>query len=137
MIKRLLVLLCLGMSTLGYAQQDPFFSHFALNPLQYNAGWIGAEQTGYVTLQHRSQWLGYPQGEAPTTQHLTFAVPFVDQKISGVALNVVNDSQGPFRRFEAKVGVGYNVSVRTGTLSFGLMPGVISQTIDGNLLPVN
>lgn len=137
MIKRLLLFLCLGISSIGYAQQDPFFSHFALNPLQYNAGWIGAEQTGYVTLQHRSQWLGYPQGDAPTTQHLTFALPFVGQKLSGVALNVVNDTQGPFRRFEAKIGLGYNKEMRTGTLSFGIMPGVISQSIDGDLNPVN
>ena len=137
MAKKLLVLLLMCITTLGYAQQDPFFSHFALNPLQYNAGWIGAEQLGYVTLQHRSQWLGYPQGEAPTTQHLTFAIPFIDKKISGAALNVVNDSQGPFRRFEAKIGIGYNHQLRTGTLSFGLMPGVISQSIDGNLIPVN
>lgn len=135
MIKRLLIIAFIFLTSYSYGQQDPFFSHFALNPLQYNAGWIGAEKTGYLTLQHRSQWLGYPQGDAPTTQHLSFAVPFIG-KISGLALNVVNDSQGPFGRFEAKVGVGYNHETRRGTFSFGLMPGIISQSINSELIPV-
>ncbi|MGB3466172.1 MAG: type IX secretion system membrane protein PorP/SprF [Cyclobacteriaceae bacterium] len=134
-MKRFLIFACLLITFTSYAQQDPFFSHFALNPLQYNAGWIGAEKTGYLTLQHRSQWLGYPQGDAPTTQHLSFAVPFIG-KISGFALNIVNDAQGPFGRFEAKIGAGYNVDTRTGTFSIGLMPGIISQSINSDLIPV-
>jgi len=135
-IRKLIVLALLLVSFEGFTQQDPFFSHFALNPLQYNAGWIGAEDTGYLTLQHRSQWLGYPGGGAPTTQHLSFALP-LRGKISGLGLNIVNDSQGPIRRFEAEAGIGYSKELRKGVLSIGIMPGIISQSINENLIAVN
>ncbi len=134
-LRKLLLSVLLFVSFNGYAQQDPFFSHFALNPLQYNAGWIGAETSGYVTLQHRSQWLGYPQGNAPTTQHLSFGLPFTG-KLSGFGLNIVNDSQGPFKRFEAEIGLAYAKKLRKGSFSIGIMPGVISQSINDDLIAV-
>ncbi len=135
MKKILLILLVLFGGTVA-AQQSPFFSHFALNPVQYNPGWLGLEDIAYASLTHRSQWITYPNGSAPTTQNLTMAIP-LKTKISGIGINIVNDNIGPVNNIEAQAGFSYTQDLRAGTIAIGVMPGVYFKELRSDDLIFN
>lgn len=127
----LLFLIVVGFATKAKSQQNPFFSHFALNPTYYNAGYIGVEEYAHVIAMHRSQWLGYPGGNAPTTQLLTLSAP-IQWKLTGAAINIFNDNLGPVSNIEIQAGVGYKKDFSFGTISLGVMPGIYSKTLNGD-----
>ncbi len=118
------------------AQQNPFFSHFALNPTYYNPGYIGVEDYAYAIAMYRNQWVGYPGGAAPSTQMLTFSAP-IKWKLSGLSVNVINDNLGPVSNIQAQFGIGYKTDLRIGTISIGVMPGIYSKTLNGEELIFN
>lgn len=114
------------------AQNNYFFSHYMLNPAYYNPGWIGAEEQAFVAVHHRSQWLGYTSsfdgdGGAPNTQLVSAVVP-VNGFISGLGVNVSNDNLGPINNIQGQLSIAFNKELRRGTLSFGVMPSIFSQT---------
>ena len=116
------------------AQSDPFFSHYMFNPLAYNPGWMGDATTASATFQHRSQWAGYSttfdgDGGAPNSQLLSVIIP-VQGVISSAGALISLDQQGPERTIRVQAGAAYNMNLQKGILSFGLMPSLISRTLD-------
>ena len=69
MKKIVLMVLLIGCTALGMAQQDAMYSHYMFNTLAVNPGYAGSRDALTVTALHRSQWVGFDG--APTTQTLT------------------------------------------------------------------
>ncbi len=137
-MKKLGMILFIIVSLDVYAQSDPLSSHYMFNPSYYNPGWIGDVRTAFASVQHRSQWVGYSSsfdgsGGAPATQFLSFIVP-VDGPITSAGINVIRDVQGPTSNIWVRAGAAYNLEIRQGIISFGLMPGIISRALNFNKL---
>jgi len=133
-MKKIGFVLCVFVSIGVSAQSDPFFSQYMFNPSQYNPGWMGDVQTAFASFQHRSQWVGYNStfdgtGGAPQSQLLSFIVP-VDGPIASAGVNVTLDSQGPSSNIWIRAGGAYNFDLNKGVLSIGVMPGLVSRTLN-------
>lgn len=127
-------LLLLWITSFAYGQTDPFFSHYMFNPTSYNPGWMGDVTTAFGAVQHRSQWAGYTstfdgRGGAPTSQSLTFVVP-VKGAINSLGSVITLDQQGIESTLKIQLGGAYNLTSNAGIFSFGLMPSILSRTLD-------
>lgn len=118
------------------AQNDAFFSHYMFNRSYYNPGALGVEPVSSVTFQIRSQWVGYSSsfdgsGGAPNSQLLSAVVPVKSNFLSGAGLHVLNDNLGPINNLQVQIPISYQMSLSSGTLDIGIMPGLFSQTVSG------
>ena len=139
MLKRYIGIIFLLVSTLGWSQQDPYFSHYMFMGSYYNPGIAGLEGKSRATLVHQSTWLGYQptyeeDGGAPHTQVLTGDHPLSlfgsNATNSGASLVVTNDIIGPMVNLQAKVGFSYHINLSTGgVLGIGLRAGAYSYRI--------
>ncbi|MEM9328832.1 MAG: PorP/SprF family type IX secretion system membrane protein, partial [Bacteroidota bacterium] len=125
----------------AFGQNDPFFSYYMFNRTFFNPAAAGSEKLSTVTLQHRSQWLGYSSsfdgsGGAPSTQLLTVDIP-VERYISGIGATIVNDNLGPQSNFAVQIPISYTIPLRFSSLSIGLMPGFFSRTLKFDELRFN
>lgn len=134
------IVLILGMliSWEMQAQGDPFFSHYMLNPSYYNPGWMGDVNTGFLSFQHRSQWVDYTSsfdgpGGSPSSQFLSFIVPTTGP-VASIGINSMRDQQGPTSSIWISAGAAYNFEIKPGIVSVGLMPGLVSYTLNFNEL---
>lgn len=112
-----------------------------LNPSFYNPAWVGTEPQASVTMQFRSQWLGYSStfdgsGGAPNTQLVSAIVP-VKGIVSGLGAIIVNDNIGPVNDLNIQFPISYSFRTRRGQYSVGLMPGFIHRTLNGDDLRPN
>ncbi|HWA32933.1 MAG TPA: type IX secretion system membrane protein PorP/SprF [Cyclobacteriaceae bacterium] len=136
-MKRLLPLVALVISINGWAQQDPQFSQYMFNSFYYNPAFAGTEGVTKITGLYRAQWLGYSptygDGGAPTTQILSINTPVPKFK-GGVGGYVVNDQLGPLTNFEAQASYAYYINMKDAKLSIGVRAGLISQTMNFEIL---
>lgn len=125
------------------AQQDPHYSQFMYNKLNYNAGFAG-ETDGKicVTLLNRMQWTGFgggtslnglPRGAAPTD--LVGSINAAVGKRLGVGATFAKDQQG----FETMVIPRFTLAYRqplgdNGMLAGGLGIGYMQRSLDGSKL---
>ncbi|MFN4973566.1 MAG: type IX secretion system membrane protein PorP/SprF [Bacteroidota bacterium] len=123
------------------AQQDPQFTHFFMNRLNYNPAFAGTEQKICGMLMYRTQWqgfggsgkndLGVSRGESPETFIGNINAP-IGQRL-GVGFNIYRDRQG----FESTVVPSLSVSYRhtfanESQLSGGVNVGMVQKTLDGS-----
>ena len=137
-MKKTGIIICVLACFQTQAQSDPFFSHYMFNPSYYNPGWMGDIQTGFASFQHRSQWAGYTSsfdgaGGSPSSQQLSFIVP-TNGLISTTGINIIRDMAGPIANVWVRAGGAYNFEIRQGVISVGLMPGLVSQSLNFNQL---
>ena len=126
--------------TLGFSQNDLFFSHQALMPAYYNPAWVGSSDIGALSVVYRNQWTGYvptdaSQGGAPTTQLLNLSLPASGLPIAGIGVNVSNDKLGAETNFQMQISTSIKWNLRFGVLQVGIMPGLYSKTIGDQLDP--
>ncbi len=121
----------------SWAQQDPQFSQYMFNTFYYNPAFAGTEGATKITGLYRAQWLGYSptygDGGAPTTQILSVNTPVPKIK-GGVGGYIVNDQLGPLTNFEAQASYAYYVNMKDAKLSIGVRAGVVSQTMNFEIL---
>lgn len=136
------ILLLVGLSLLKpeqvMGQQDPQYSHYMFNELNYNPAFAGNHnrQICATFLQH-SQWVGFngaDGGQAPNTQVFNIHAPLNNDYVQGAGLAIFNDQQG----FQSTVSVAASASHKRefsfGRLSVGLNVGIIQNTLDGSEL---
>lgn len=114
-----------------YAQQDPQFSLFNLNPVAYNSAAIGANKAINVSLQARTQWIGITGN--PLSQYLnvnTYAPPLH----GGIGLEVMNNQQGVQRNTFIGAGYSYLMEGKKSRLAIGIKGGIIQSGLDGSKL---
>lgn len=111
-------MLCGIISVVMRAQQDPNFSIYFFNPINFNPGYVGSREVYSGSLVHRSQWIAIP--DAPTTQSLNFHHRVPNSRI-GVGLHAHNDMAGPWRNTGFGLTFAYHIPfTKTAHLSFGL-----------------
>jgi type IX secretion system PorP/SprF family membrane protein len=137
MRKNLLILLIYLLGTCqAFAQQDPQFSHYMFNGLQFNPALAGTEDVGRFQLIHRQQWSGYQatfdEGGAPTTTMFSFNMPLYAIR-SGIGLYVINDQVGPVTNRDLQLSYAYHLKLSPdATLSIGARGGFLMKTLDGS-----
>ena len=117
----------------SFGQNDAFFSHYMFNLPSFNPSLLANNSTANLTLQHRSQWLGYSSsfdgdGGAPSTQAFSLYLPMAST-LSGIGLVAINDNLGPVGNFSLELPVSATHILTNGSkLNFGINAGITSQT---------
>lgn len=125
------------------AQQDPQFTHFFMNRLNYNPAFAGTEQKICGVLMYRTQWVGFggagkndlnvERGDAPETFLGNINAP-IGQRL-GVGFNIYRDRQGAENTVAPTLSVSYRHSfANESQLSGGLAFGMVQKNLDGSKL---
>jgi type IX secretion system PorP/SprF family membrane protein len=137
-LRHLLRIFILLLPFVSFAQQDPQFSQYMMNPFIWNPS-VAALKNDYVlSLHHRSQWVGYTTSNssdnisAPSTQLFSVTAPVKKIK-SGIGLSVMNDNLGPLRNMSTTLSYAYGTQLGSGKLAAGLGLGVQSMYINTDL----
>ena len=123
LIKGLIVLVFILISSYSTAQQDPQYTHYMYNTLSVNPAYAGQRETLSVVGLHRSQWVGIDG--APQTQSLSIHSPLRNERI-GLGLNIVKDALGPARETFVDANFSYTIPLNADDLklSFGAKGGL-------------
>jgi type IX secretion system PorP/SprF family membrane protein len=132
-------LLCLSFICLwlfSKAQQDPHYTQFFLNRLNYNPAFAGTEEKICALGVFRSQWVGFggnDAGNAPTTFMASINSPL--GKHFGVGLNVMNDQLGFQNSINPILSLSYRkVFQNASMISVGVSGGIMQQSLQGSKL---
>jgi len=131
----LAVLLFLSCFTEIFGQQDPMFTKYMFNPMNYNPAYAGSAGGMDVMLLHRQQWIGIK--DAPMTQNFNIHSPIKDNNI-GLGLNMSLDQVNSSRAFNVYGAFAYRIPVfgkdkygkSKGHLAIGLQGGVTNWSAD-------
>ena len=105
------------------AQLTPVTDQYVLNPLTINPAYAGNRGVLNVSAFYRKQWVGI--SGAPETMIFAADAPVFDEKV-GLGLIIVNDKVGVTKETQFISNYAYRISIREGTLSFGLGAGLIT-----------
>lgn len=114
------------------AQQEPNYTQYMFNPLNYNPGYAGNKAVLSAALVYRNQWVGIDG--APKT--ITFSVhsPLKDKNM-GVGLEVNNDKIGPINNTWVYGTYAYRFKINKiskGRIGLGLKAGMFNSSYDWN-----
>lgn len=114
------------------AQQEPNYTQYMFNPLNYNPAYAGNKSILSAALVYRNQWTGI-EG-APKT--LTFAAHSpLKNKNMGVGLEVNNDKIGPMNNTWIYAAYAYRMKVSRiskAKIAFGLKAGIFNSSYNWN-----
>ncbi|SUZ67872.1 uncharacterized protein METZ01_LOCUS20726 [marine metagenome] len=127
-----------------YAQQDPYFSTYLINPSIVNTSLSSVNTNNNVVLIYRNQWLNYSStwemgnnGNSPNTQILSLNMKSRD-KVYSFGLNLISDDLGPKSSFNFSPYFGLKKKIGNSFISFSLSPSFKSTTLDfGSLIFVD
>lgn len=111
------------------AQQDPMFTKYMFNPMNYNPAYAGSAGALDMVLLHRQQWWGIKG--APMTQNFNIHSPINDKNI-GLGFNMSLDQIATSRQFNAYTSFAYRIPFNKGKghVALGLQGGVTNWTAD-------
>jgi type IX secretion system PorP/SprF family membrane protein len=114
----------------SYAQQEPLYTQYMFNPLNYNPAYAGSKSVLGAALVYRNQWMGIE--DSPNT--LTFSIHSpLKNKNMGVGFEVTHDEVGPTSNLWVQGSYAYRVKVSRiskGKLGFGLKAGLYRSSYD-------
>lgn len=116
-----------------YAQQDPLYAQYLLNPLVLNPAYAGLNNNLNIMGAYRIQWAGF-DGQ-PNTFNITAHSSFVENKL-GAGLVIVTDKIGNVQNTEINLPLSYKLSLSKGSLSFGMQAGIQSFRVQNNELNI-
>lgn len=105
------------------AQQEPNFSQYMYNQIDYNPGSAGYKDMISLSALGRQQWLGFPG--KPTVSVFSVNAPVKPLKInSGIGLVFQNDNIGYNKDINVKFAYAYRMVINeTGKLGIGISGG--------------
>jgi type IX secretion system PorP/SprF family membrane protein len=136
MIRTVLIVFLTFLLKEGLAQQDPQFSQYMYNQLNYNPGSAGSKDAICMSALSRQQWVGLKG--APATSVFTVNAPVRPFKInSGVGVSVLTDKLGYNKNVGIKLAYAYRMDVNNGTgkLAFGISGGILNTAFNAEWHP--
>ncbi len=135
MKKNILLLLLLISGVKIYAQQDPLYSQYMMNPLLINPAYSGITTDLNASMMYRKQWAGF-EG-SPVTLNANAHIALANNRM-GAGLIILQDQIGTDKTIEVTATYGYHIKLNNDlTLSFGLQGGVINYQSDYDDLKIN
>ncbi len=127
-MKKIFLILLIGLTTLGYSQQDTQFSNYMYNTLSFNPAYAGSRGTKSIFLSQRSQWIGLDG--APTTNALSYHSPLGSSNL-GIGLSFLNDAIGPVEENLVSLDMSYTIQTSYDyKLAFGLRASAHMLNVD-------
>lgn len=127
-MKKIITILLLTTSTVGFSQQDPQYSQYQFNQMVINPAYAGSRDALSVVVDARQQWSGF--NGAPRTQAFSLHGPLKKKRI-GLGLSGYNDQIGPKKIFGVYGSFAYIMPItNTLKLSFGVRAGAVSYNFD-------
>ncbi len=130
--------LALGLSCLGFAQQQAQFSQYMFNRLSYNPGYAGS--TGAICFSglYRNQWMGLtltsPGGsitEGSTPQNIMFSFDMpVNFLHGGIGLSVLTNKLGYYNAINIGIDYAYRFFTPRGSFAVGVEADLSNGTLD-------
>jgi len=131
-MKPLLILLALVTSAV-YAQQDPLYAQYLLNPLVLNPAYAGLNNNLNIMAGYRTQWTGL-EGQ-PQTLNATAHTSLADNKV-GAGILFSSDHIGNITNSETNIAVAYKLNFNESTFSFGMQAGLQNYRTDFSELSI-
>lgn len=135
------------------AQQDPYFTHYSFNKLQFNPATAGVTGRWCASGIFHTQWTNLEDqtfefqsgpekrsaetGVGPKTSGVTFSMPVYKGKKygAGLGLAVFNDVIGYENNMKARLSLaGRRIFLDESSLSFGVEVGMLQKNLDGEKL---
>lgn len=127
-------LLLLAFSTITWAQQDPLYAQYLMNPLIINPSYAGINNNLQANVGYRIQWMGLDA--SPRTLNLNGAVSIVDNK-AGIGATLTQDRIGNTSITEFNGAFAYKLKFANNMVfSFGMQGGVLGFRTDNNELKI-
>ncbi len=134
----LLSILLLGCAAVGFAQ-DAVFSQFYAAPLLLNPAFAGTSRAPLITLNHRSQYVGFGSAN-PATAYQTYAITYGQYLTpirSGIGLSLTADNAGNgiYNSYGASAYYSYQVQIdKKNSVRIGLSAGAKQRRLDWDQL---
>lgn len=125
---------CAGLVSTSFAQQDPQFTQYMFDRLSINPGVAGTSGNICATALLRQQWTGFDG--APKTGLINIHSP-IDKISSGVGLSVYFDQLGQLKTNALRLHYSFHRKLGAGTLGIGVYGGLISRTLGSNWIAVD
>lgn len=107
-----------------FAQQDPLYAQYLLNPMVINPAYAGLNNNFNGSVAFRKQWAGFDG--SPTTFNVNAHSSFLDNKM-GAGILLVQDKLGITKNTEFQGAVSYKLQLsKDQVLSFGMQGGFIN-----------
>jgi len=130
-MKKILGFILLIITSMGFAQQDPLFTHYMFNKLALNPAYAGSRGVLSMDMIDRYQWVGIDG--APQTFSFGIHAPLRNEHI-GIGLYAYRDALGPTVDQGVLAAYAYRIIFPTGSLAFGLQFGINYKDIDWSKL---
>lgn len=128
-----LSLILLVFNSIGFAQQDPLYAQYLVNPLVINPAYTGINNALNANINYRSQWNGI-EGQ-PNTVNVSAHSSLFKNKIGGGVL-ISNDVIGNLSTTEINVTAAYKIDFGRSTFSYGMQFGTQSYRTDFSELSI-
>jgi type IX secretion system PorP/SprF family membrane protein len=132
-MKKIILLTLVVVTAKLYAQQDPIYSQYMLNPLLINPAYTGINNNLNVMMGYRTQWTGY-EGQ-PQTISANAHSSFLDNKV-GAGIQLMRDQIGNINTTETNLSFAYKLQFKETVLSFGMQGGVQNFKTDYSKLTI-
>ena len=130
-----LFILFLLIGVASFAQQDPLYSQYLMNPFIINPAYSGYTTDLNTSVMYRKQWAGF-EG-SPVTMNANAHIA-LDRNRMGAGIIVLQDEVGADKNTEVTFTYAYHLPLSTRLkLSFGLQGGVINYHSDYSDLKFN
>ncbi|MEY3367126.1 MAG: hypothetical protein RI973_281 [Bacteroidota bacterium] len=116
-----------GLSTAGFAQQQPQNTQFMYYKMGYNPGVAGSQESACISCIYRQQWVGLDG--APSMAVATFNMPLSGQRV-GIGANLYRHTIGITTMYNVDGVYSYRVRLGNGMLGLGLQASVRSLEHD-------
>lgn len=119
----------------GWAQQDPLYAQYLINPFVLNPAYSGFTKDFQALAAYRVQWTGYDG--APVTMNASGHIALADNRM-GVGLMLMQDEIGSNKTTELILTYGYHLLLeKNKKVSFGLRGGMVNYKSDYSALTID
>lgn len=132
MKKFVLVISCI-ITLPAFAQQDPLYSLYMLNPLLISPAYAGLNNNLNGMVGYRAQWTGY-EGN-PETLTLSAHSSLIDNRV-GAGVLFINDKVGNISNTELSFSAAYKLLLKDKVFSFGMQAGIQNYQTDNSELNI-